>query len=43
MALEKLFHLLAEKKTPPICIFAVGSPVTIKINGVCRPDQSRSG
>ncbi len=36
MALEKLFHLLAEKNASDLYL-AVGSPVTIKINGVCVP------
>jgi len=36
MALEKLFHLIAEKNASDLFI-SVGSPVTIKINGVCVP------
>jgi len=36
MALEKLFQLMAEKNASDLFI-AVGSPVTIKINGVCVP------
>jgi twitching motility protein PilU len=36
MALEKLFHLMAEKNASDLFI-SVGSPVTIKINGVCVP------
>jgi len=41
MALEKLFQLMAEKNASDLFI-SVGSPVTIKINGVCVPvDQER--
>jgi twitching motility protein PilU len=36
MALEKLFNLMAEKNASDLFI-SVGSPVTIKINGVCVP------
>ena len=36
MALEKLFHLMAEKNASDLFV-SVGSPVTIKINGVCVP------
>jgi len=36
MALDKLFQLMAEKNASDLFI-AVGSPVTIKINGVCVP------
>ncbi len=36
MALGKLFHLMAEKNASDLFI-SVGSPVTIKINGVCVP------
>ena len=36
MALEKLFQLMAEKNASDLFI-SVGSPVTIKINGVCVP------
>jgi len=36
MALEQLFHLIAEKKASDLFI-SVGSPVTIKINGICVP------
>ncbi len=36
MALDKLFHLMAEKNASDLFI-SVGSPVTIKINGVCVP------
>jgi len=36
MALDKLFQLIAEKKASDLFI-SVGSPVTIKINGICVP------
>ena len=36
MALDRLFHLMAEKNASDLFI-SVGSPVTIKINGVCVP------
>ncbi len=36
MALEKLFHLMAERKASDLYL-SVGSPITIKINGVCVP------
>jgi twitching motility protein PilU len=36
MALSKLFQLMAEKNASDLFI-SVGSPVTIKINGVCVP------
>ncbi|HEX7157206.1 MAG TPA: PilT/PilU family type 4a pilus ATPase, partial [Burkholderiaceae bacterium] len=36
MALERLFTLMAEKKASDLFL-AVGSPITIKINGVCVP------
>ncbi len=36
MALEKLFQLMSEKNASDLFI-SVGSPVTIKINGVCVP------
>lgn len=36
MALEKLFQLMAEKTASDLFI-SVGSPVTVKINGVCIP------
>jgi twitching motility protein PilU len=36
MALERLFHLMAEKNASDLYL-AVGSPITIKINGVCVP------
>ncbi len=36
MALDRLFHLMAERKASDLYL-AVGSPVTIKINGVCVP------
>ncbi|GIL04599.1 PilT/PilU family type 4a pilus ATPase [Betaproteobacteria bacterium PRO7] len=36
MALERLFHLMAEKSASDLYL-AVGSPITIKINGVCVP------
>jgi twitching motility protein PilU len=36
MALEKLFQLMAEKNASDLFI-SVGSPLTIKINGVCVP------
>ena len=36
MALEKLFQLMAEKNASDLFI-SVGSPVTIKINGMCVP------
>ena len=36
MALDKLFHLMSEKNASDLFI-SVGSPVTIKINGVCVP------
>jgi twitching motility protein PilU len=36
MALDKLFQLMAEKNASDLFI-AAGSPVTIKINGVCVP------
>ncbi len=43
MALEKLFNLMAEKNASDIYL-AVGSPITIKINGVCVPvNQDRLG
>ncbi len=36
MALERLFHLMAEKNASDLYL-AVGSPITIKINGVSVP------
>ncbi len=36
MTLERLFALMAEKKASDLFL-AVGSPITIKINGVCVP------
>jgi twitching motility protein PilU len=36
MALERLFHLMADKNASDLYL-SVGSPVTIKINGVCVP------
>jgi twitching motility protein PilU len=36
MALERLFHLMAEKNASDLYL-AVGSPITVKINGVCVP------
>jgi twitching motility protein PilU len=36
MALDKLFQLIAEKNASDLFI-SVGSPVTIKINGICVP------
>jgi twitching motility protein PilU len=36
MALEKLFHLMAERNASDLYL-SVGSPITIKINGVCVP------
>ena len=36
MALDRLFQLMAEKNASDLFI-SVGSPVTIKINGVCVP------
>jgi twitching motility protein PilU len=36
MAIERLFNLMAEKKASDLFL-AVGSPITIKINGVCVP------
>lgn len=36
MALERLFHLMAEKNASDLYV-SVGSPITIKINGVCVP------
>jgi len=36
MALNKLFQLMAERKASDLYL-SVGSPVTIKINGVCVP------
>ncbi len=36
MALERLFHLMAEKNASDLYL-SVGSPITIKINGVCVP------
>ncbi len=36
MALDRLFHLMAEKNASDLYL-SVGSPVTIKINGVCVP------
>jgi len=36
MALDKLFQLMAEKNASDLFI-SVGSPITIKINGVCVP------
>ncbi len=36
MALERLFHLMAEKSASDLYL-SVGSPITIKINGVCVP------
>ena len=36
MALERLFHLMAEKNASDLYL-SVGSAVTIKINGVCVP------
>ena len=36
MALDKLFRLMAERKASDLYL-AVGSPITIKINGVCVP------
>jgi twitching motility protein PilU len=43
MALDRLFHLMAEKSASDLYL-SVGSPVTIKINGVCVPiNQERLG
>lgn len=36
MGLERLFHLMAEKSASDLFL-SVGSPITIKINGVCVP------
>lgn len=36
MSLDRLFHLMAEKNASDLYL-SVGSPVTIKINGVCVP------
>src|ERR1700758_4229234 len=36
MALERLFQLMAEKSASDLFL-AAGSPITIKINGVCVP------
>lgn len=36
MALEKLFHLMSEKNASDLYL-SVGSPITIKVNGVCVP------
>ncbi|MCS7101837.1 MAG: PilT/PilU family type 4a pilus ATPase [Burkholderiaceae bacterium] len=36
MGLERLFHLMAEKNASDLYL-SVGSPITIKINGVCVP------
>jgi twitching motility protein PilU len=36
MALERLFNLMAEKNASDLYL-SVGSPITIKINGVCVP------
>jgi twitching motility protein PilU len=36
MALERLFHLMSEKNASDLYL-SVGSPITIKINGVCVP------
>ncbi len=36
MSLDRLFHLMAEKDASDLFL-SVGSPVTIKINGVCVP------
>jgi twitching motility protein PilU len=36
MALERLFQLMAEKQASDLYL-SVGSPITIKINGVCVP------
>jgi twitching motility protein PilU len=36
MSLDRLFHLMAEKDASDLYL-SVGSPVTIKINGVCVP------
>ena len=36
MTLERLFALMAEKKASDLFL-AAGSPITIKINGVCVP------
>ncbi len=36
MSLDKLFHLMAEKSASDL-YFSVGSPITIRINGVCVP------
>ncbi|MCX7901253.1 MAG: PilT/PilU family type 4a pilus ATPase [Burkholderiaceae bacterium] len=36
MTLQRLFHLMAEKNASDLYL-SVGSPVTIKINGVCVP------
>jgi len=38
MALERLFHLMAEKNASDLYL-SVGSPITIKINGVCVPNN----
>ena len=43
MALEKLFQLMAEKNASDLFL-SVGSPVTVKINGICVPvNQERQG
>jgi twitching motility protein PilU len=36
MSLDRLFHLMAEKNASDLFL-SVGSPITIKINGVCVP------
>lgn len=36
MSLDQLFHLMAEKNASDLFL-SVGSPITIKINGVCVP------
>ncbi len=36
MSLDKLFHLMSEKSASDL-YFSVGSPITIRINGVCVP------
>ena len=36
MSLERMFNLMAEKQASDL-FFSVGSPITIKINGVCVP------
>jgi twitching motility protein PilU len=36
MGLERLFHLMSEKEASDLYL-SVGSPITIKINGVCVP------